>query len=93
MRLLCFLLSLSLYVVSGCGILTGFSCFFVFRESAATLEAESGYSMEAPEVSEFRLYILEARWNEAEAALIRLGVTEDGGLWVISFGFVRDFLY
>ena len=54
------------------------------RESAATLEAESGYTMEAPEVSEFRQYILDADWSAAEAALVRLGVTEDEGLWVSS---------
>jgi WD repeat-containing protein 26 len=37
--------------------------------------------MEAPEVSEFRQYILDANWVDAEAALIRLGVTENEGLW------------
>ena len=58
--------------------------YFLVRESAATLEAESGYNMEAPEVSEFRQYILDADWSAAEAALVRLGVTEDEGLWVCS---------
>lgn len=52
------------------------------RESAAALEAESGYSMEAPEVSQFRQYILDGLWPKAEAALVRLGVQEDEGLWV-----------
>jgi hypothetical protein len=51
-------------------------------ESAATLEAESGYSMEAPEVSEFRQYILDGSWILAEAALMRLGVSDDEGLLV-----------
>lgn len=52
------------------------------RESAATLEAESGYMMEAPEVSKFRRYILDASWSKAEDALMRLGVTDAAGLWV-----------
>jgi hypothetical protein len=51
-------------------------------ESAATLEAESGYSMEAPEVSDFRQYILDGSWGKAEAALIRLAVSDEEGLWV-----------
>jgi hypothetical protein len=53
------------------------------RESAATLEAESGYSMETSQVSDFRHFILQGSWNEAEAALTRLGVTHEDGLWVI----------
>jgi WD repeat-containing protein 26 len=52
------------------------------RESAATLEAESGYTMETPEVSKFRQYILEASWSDAEDALTSLGVTDSDGLWV-----------
>jgi hypothetical protein len=52
------------------------------RESAATLEAESGYTMEAPEVTQFRRYILGASWSDAEDSLTRLGVTEADGLWV-----------
>ena len=54
----------------------------LYRESATTLEAESGYIMETPEVAEFRRCILNASWDSAEAALMRLGVTEDDGLWV-----------
>ena len=54
----------------------------VFRESATTLEAESGYIMETPEVAEFRRCILNASWDSAEAALMRLSVTENDGLWV-----------
>jgi WD repeat-containing protein 26 len=38
--------------------------------------------MEAPEVSEFRQYILDASWDKAENALMNLGVTDDEGLWV-----------
>lgn len=52
------------------------------RESAATLEAESGYPMEASEVSHFREYVLEGSWSKAEAALMRLGVSDEEGLWV-----------
>ena len=38
--------------------------------------------METPEVAEFRRCILDASWDSAEAALMRLGVTEGEGLWV-----------
>jgi len=55
---------------------------FLISESAATLEAESGYSMESPDVSQFRQYILDGLWSKAEMALERLGVQEDEGLWV-----------
>ncbi|KAJ7219541.1 WD40-repeat-containing domain protein [Mycena pura] len=51
-----------------------------YIESAATLEAESGYAMESPEVAEFRQYIMEARWSKAENALQRLGVRDHEGL-------------
>lgn len=54
----------------------------VLRQSAATLEAESGYTMEASEVALFRRYIMEASWNDAEDTLMRLGVTDTAGLWV-----------
>lgn len=54
----------------------------VSSQSAATLEMESGYSMEAPEVSDFRQYVLEGSWAKAEAALLRLGVVDQEGLWV-----------
>ncbi|KAG2158482.1 WD40 repeat-like protein [Suillus bovinus] len=47
-----------------------------YIESAATLEAESGYSLEAPEVSEFRQHILRGAWSDAEHLLIELGVTD-----------------
>jgi len=52
------------------------------RESAATLEAESGYAMESSEVSQFRQYVLDGAWAKAEAALERLGVDGEEGLWV-----------
>lgn len=54
----------------------------IISQSAATLEMESGYSMEAPEVSEFRQYVLDGSWAKAEAALLRLGVVDQEGLWV-----------
>ncbi|KAI0807887.1 WD40 repeat-like protein [Fomes fomentarius] len=56
-----------------------------YMESASTLEAESGYIMETPEVAEFRRCILDASWDSAEAALMRLGVTEGEGLWDAKF--------
>ncbi|OJT04343.1 WD repeat-containing protein 26 [Trametes pubescens] len=56
-----------------------------YIESAATLEAESGYIMETPEVAEFRRCILDASWTSAETALMRLGVTQGEGLWEARF--------
>ncbi|KAF8163539.1 WD40 repeat-like protein [Crassisporium funariophilum] len=56
-----------------------------YIESAATLEAESGYTMESPEVSRFRQYILDGMWTKADAALMQLGVEEDEGLWDAKF--------
>ena len=56
----------------------------LISESAATLEAESGYAMESPEVSQFRQLILDGLWSKADAALTRLGVDEEEGLWVSS---------
>ena len=38
--------------------------------------------MESPEVAEFRHYVMEASWEQAEAALIRLGVTDEDNLMV-----------
>ncbi|THH20764.1 hypothetical protein EUX98_g8521 [Antrodiella citrinella] len=52
-----------------------------YIESAAILEAESGYTMETSEVSEFRQCILDGAWDSAEAALMQLGVADDDGLW------------
>ncbi|KAG6880248.1 hypothetical protein C0992_001816 [Termitomyces sp. T32_za158] len=56
-----------------------------YIESAATLEAESGYVMEEAEVTDFRQCILDGLWSKAEAALIRLGVSEGDGLWEARF--------
>ncbi|KAG6889821.1 hypothetical protein C0995_014298 [Termitomyces sp. Mi166 len=56
-----------------------------YIESAATLEAESGYVMEEAEVADFRQCILDGLWAKAEVALIRLGVSEDDGLWDAQF--------
>lgn len=41
--------------------------------------------MESAEVSEFRQCILDGAWDNAEAALMRLGVADDEGLWVSAF--------
>ncbi|KAF9447666.1 WD40 repeat-like protein [Macrolepiota fuliginosa MF-IS2] len=43
-----------------------------YIESAATLEAESGYSMESLDVSQFRHYVLDGLWSKAEVTLSRL---------------------
>ncbi|KAG2147191.1 WD40 repeat-like protein [Suillus cothurnatus] len=51
-----------------------------YIESAATLEAESGYSLEAPVVSEFRQHILRGAWTNAEPLLVELGVTDADAL-------------
>jgi hypothetical protein len=59
-----------------------FSYHVPFRESAATLEAESGYSLEAPVVSEFRQHILRGAWTNAEPLLVELGVTDADALLV-----------
>ncbi|KAH9928530.1 WD40 repeat-like protein [Epithele typhae] len=56
-----------------------------YMESAATLEAESGYIMETPEVAYFRRCILDGSWEAAETALGRLGVSEGDGLWEAKF--------
>ncbi|EMD38068.1 hypothetical protein CERSUDRAFT_152691 [Gelatoporia subvermispora B] len=56
-----------------------------YIESAATLEAESGYVMEAPEVAEFRRCILDGSWERAQATLLRLGVEDDERLWEARF--------
>ncbi len=53
-------------------------------ESAATLEAESGYSMEVPEVSRFKQCILNADWGSAESYLAALGVFDEENIRVRS---------
>ncbi|KAE9409438.1 WD40 repeat-like protein [Gymnopus androsaceus JB14] len=56
-----------------------------YIESAATLEAESGYSMEQPEVERFRGYVLDGKWSKAEAALTRLGIVDEESIWDAKF--------
>ncbi|GJE96447.1 WD40 repeat domain-containing protein [Phanerochaete sordida] len=56
-----------------------------YIESAATLEAESGYTMETSDVSRFRQCILEGDWDSAEDTLLRLGLSEEEGLWEAKF--------
>lgn len=51
-------------------------------ESAATLEAESGYSMEEPDVKRFKEYILSGMWSNAQDVLSRLGIVDEDHLWV-----------
>lgn len=51
-------------------------------ESAATLEAESGYSMESPEVTLFRQHILDGMWTKAEARLPHLCIDDPEALLV-----------
>ncbi|KAI0685665.1 WD40 repeat-like protein [Cytidiella melzeri] len=56
-----------------------------YIESAATLEAESGYTMETSDVSSFRECILSGDWATAEAVLLRLGLSGEDGLWDAKF--------
>ncbi|KAF8831105.1 hypothetical protein HHX47_DHR1000262 [Lentinula edodes] len=56
-----------------------------YTESAATLEAESGYSMEEPQVKRFREYIVSGMWSKAEDALLRLGIVNEDNLWDARF--------
>jgi hypothetical protein len=56
-------------------------------ESAATLEAESGYTMETPQVTQFRQHILDGMWSKAEAALRYLCIADEDGLLVTSIVF------
>lgn len=53
-----------------------------FSESAATLEVESGYSLESHQVAAFRRCILDGSWDEAESGLSQLGVTDEDSLLV-----------
>jgi len=41
--------------------------------------------MESPAVAEFRHYVMDALWDQAEAALICLGVTDEDSLMVRTF--------
>lgn len=51
-----------------------------YIESAATLEAESGYSLERSEVTHFRRYILDGSWSKADAALHHLHIEDPESL-------------
>ena len=62
-------------------------------ESAATLEAESGYSMEEPQVKRFREYIVSGMWSKAEDALLRLGIVNEDNLWVRGISFALGSFY
>ncbi|KAI0819085.1 WD40 repeat-like protein [Irpex lacteus] len=56
-----------------------------YIESAATLEAESGYTMETSDVSRFRECILNGDWEAAEEVLSRLEFSEQERLWDAKF--------
>lgn len=56
-----------------------------YHESAAALEAESGYAVEAPEVASFRRAVLDGAWDEAEAALGHLGLANTDDLRATRF--------
>lgn len=59
----------------------------VFRETAATLEAESGFSYETNRVADFRRSVLEGDWINAERSLVTLGVRDTDSLRVCSLFF------
>ena len=46
-------------------------------ESAATLEAESGFVMELPAVKAFREQIIDGLWDAAETTLRNMNVNSD----------------
>ncbi|TRM62529.1 WD40-repeat-containing domain protein [Schizophyllum amplum] len=57
-----------------------------YEESATTLESESGYAMETPDVSDFRQFVMEGSWTKAESVLTRLvGSGDEAGLWDARF--------
>ncbi|QRV99920.1 WD repeat-containing protein [Ceratobasidium sp. AG-Ba] len=51
-----------------------------YSETAATLEAESGYKLESSDVAQFRHSIKAGLWDDAAATLVRLGVTAENEL-------------
>lgn len=51
-------------------------CLQWLRESANTLEEESGYVMEDPDILEFRKLVLGGRWSEAEKEVPNLIVDD-----------------
>lgn len=56
-------------------------------QSAATLEAESGYAMESPQVSQFRRYILTGLWAKADSLLPSLFPDNNDHLCVTEYSF------
>ncbi|KDQ07069.1 hypothetical protein BOTBODRAFT_120606 [Botryobasidium botryosum FD-172 SS1] len=56
-----------------------------YTESARTLEAESGYTLESGIVAEFRRAVIEGEWEELEAALLQLGVQNEDDLQTTRF--------
>jgi hypothetical protein len=60
------------------------------RETAATLEAESGYKLESTDVVQLRRSIENGLWDDAADMLIRLGVTAEGELRVRSCRFFDE---
>ncbi|KAG8743894.1 hypothetical protein FRC10_011184 [Ceratobasidium sp. 414] len=55
-----------------------------YTETAATLEAESGYKLESSDVAQLRHSIKNGLWDDAATMLIRLGVTAESELRVRS---------
>lgn len=47
---------------------------WLISESAETLESESGYSLESPEVAEFRRSVLEGDWTKVIGSLSEMGI-------------------
>lgn len=56
-----------------------------YAESAATLEAESGYVTESSEVAEFRRNIIDGLWDDAKAILSHLSAALGENLWEAEF--------
>jgi len=46
--------------------------FAAYRDTASTLQAESGFTVEDPAVASFRQSILEGRWSDVEAIVSSL---------------------
>ena len=54
----------------------------IHRETAATLEDESGFSFEAARVTAFRSSVMEGDWGTAEKGLSVLSVRDEDALRV-----------
>lgn len=48
-----------------------------YHRAAAVLEEESEYTLESPEVSEFRTAVLKGQWSKAEELLFGLEINKD----------------